>query len=141
MIKLRTIGEIDRVVNNPVLKSENDVAQYTFLTDDGEVYLIANTLAGDDAYIDDATIASGDFLNGFLVRSIEGQELVADEKHIAYGSNQSYANITAGTTLFTINSNGKLAIASQAPSTGVYFKATGKCRLTGKAVVLKVLVA
>lgn len=150
MIKLRTLGEIDRVVNNPVLKSANAVAQYTFLTDDGEVYLIANSIAGDNAYIDDVTIPAGEFLNGFLVRSLETQELVVDEKHITYGTGKSYDDLkvadptatpAVAATLLTIGNDGKLAVAASAPESGLYFKVTDKCRLTGNAVVLKVMLA
>lgn len=66
--------------------------------------------------------------------------MVADEKHIAYGVGESYASITAGTTLLTVNGSGKLAIAQSAPASGVYFKVTDKCTLTGKAVKIKVMV-
>ena len=141
MIKVRTIGGLDRVISNPVLKAATDVANYTFLTDDGDVYLITNTITGDDAYKEGVVFAAGEYLDGYLVKSLEGLELVADEKHIAYAEGAKYNDITAGTTLMTINENGKLAVAQAAPASGIYFKVTEKGRLTEKAVVIKVIVA
>lgn len=140
MIKVETIGMLDRAVVNPVIKSESDVKNYTFITHDGDLYLITNTIVGDDSYVDDVVLKAGECLNGYLVKAFEGQNLVVDEKHIAYGDNEDYTKITAGTTLFTVD-GGKLKIAGSAPETGVYFKAVEKTRLTGNAVKVKVVIA
>ena len=141
MIRIETIGQLDVAKNNPVLKSQTATANYSFITDNGDLYLIANTITGDNAYVDDNTIAAGDYLNGFLVKAWEGQKLIADEKHIAYASNKSYADIVAGTTLMKANSGGKLEVIANAPASGVYFKVTDKVTLTQKAVKIKVIVA
>lgn len=141
MIKTRTIGGIEKVIINPVLKSTSDITNYTFITDSGDVYLVSNTLTGDFSYQEDVVFKAGEYLNGYLIKSLEGLELVADEKHIAYGTSEDYDDIVAGTTLLGVDSDGKLAILSSAPSSGVYFKVTEKCRLTEKAVVIKVLIA
>lgn len=140
MIKVETIGMIDNAVLNSVLQSEKEVANYQFITDDGDTYLVCNTVAGDDAYIDDVKFAAGEYLNGYNVKAWEGQKLVVDDKHIAYDSEKTYADLVAGTTLLTVNAQGKLAVASVAPESGVYFKVTDKCRLTGNAVKVKVYV-
>lgn len=145
MIKVRTIGGIDKVVVNPVLKSAAAVANYTFVVDDGDAYLVTNTLVGDDAYREGVVFAAGEYLNGYLVKSLEGLELVADEKHIAYDEDEDYEDITAGTTILGIDTSdsavkGKLYVLEAAPASGVYFKVTEKCRLTEKAVVIKVCV-
>lgn len=141
MIKVETIGMLDNAVLNSVLKSENEVANHQFITDDGDTYLVSNTVAGDDAYVDDITFAAGEYLNGYLVKAWEGQKLIVDEKHIAYASGKSYADIAADTTLLTVNTDGKLSVATTAPTSGVYFKVTDKCRLTEKAIKVKVIVA
>lgn len=141
MIKVETIGMIDNAVLNSVLQSAKEVANYQFITDDGDTYLVCNTIAGDDAYIDDVKFAAGEYLNGYNVKAWEGQKLVVDDKHIAYDSNKTYADLIAGTTLLTVNAEGKLAVASVVPESGVYFKVTDKCRLTGNAVKVKVYVA
>lgn len=141
MIKVETIGMIDNAVLNSMLQSAKEVANYQFITDDGDTYLVCNTVAGDDAYIDDVKFAAGEYLNGYNVKAWEGQKLVVDDKHIAYDSNKTYADLIAGTTLLTVNAEGKLAVASVAPESGVYFKVTDKCRLTGNAVKVKVYVA
>ncbi len=141
MIKVETLGMLDVAKVNPVLTSESDVQNYAFITVDGITYLVANTLAGDDCYKEDVTIKAGEYLNGFNLKAWEGQKLVVDEKHIAYGEDEDYADITTGTTLLTIAASGKLEIADAAPATGVYFKVTDKTTLTGNAVKAVVLVA
>ena len=93
------------------------------------------------AYRDDVTFAAGEYLNGYNVAAWAGQKLVADEKHIAYAEGKSYTDIVAGTTLLATNTDGKLEVVTDAPATGVYFKVTDKCRLTGNAVKVKVYVA
>ena len=140
MIKCELIGMLDNAVLNSVLKSDTEVANYQFITDDGETYLVANTVTGDDAYVDDVTFAAGEYLNGYNVKAWEGQKLVIDEKHIAYASNKSYADIVAGTTLLKVASSGKLEVTADAPTSGIYFKVTDKCRLTGNAVKAKIVV-
>lgn len=141
MIKVETIGMIDNAVLNSVLKSVNEVANYQFITDDGDTYLVSNTVTGDDAYVDDVTFAAGEYLNGYNVKAWEGQKLVIDDKHISYASGKTYADIVAGTTLLKVADSGKLEIADAAPESGVYFKVTDKCRLTGNAVKAKVIIA
>lgn len=141
MIKTETIGMLDIAKLNPVITSEDDTANYQFITHDGNAYLVANTLSGDDYGKEDVTIKAGEYLNGYLVKAWEGQKLVIDEKHIAYGVSEDYAAITAGTTLLTIGDDGKLEISATAPAEGVYFKVTDKTTLTGKAVKALVVVA
>lgn len=142
MITCETIGMFDVAKVNPVIKSANAVANYSFITDDGDLYLIMNTVVGDKAYTDDNTFAAGEYLNGYLVKAWESQKLVVDKKHIKFGDGQTYASsITAGTTLMTVDSTtGKLQIAQSAPASGIYFKVTDKCTLTEEAVKVKVIV-
>lgn len=140
MIKVETLGMLDVAKVNPVLKSETDVNNYSFLTSDSDLYLISNTITGDDAYREDVVIPAGEYLNGYLVKAWEGQKLVIDDKHIAYATGKKYSDLVAGTTLLTANADGKLAVATTAPTSGVYFKITDKCSLTGKAVKVKVIV-
>lgn len=137
MIKARTIGMLDNAVINPVLTSTSNVANYTFITDGDETYLIANTVNGDDSYFDDVTFAAGEYLNGYNLRPWVGQEIVADDRHIAYETEKSYAALTVGGYL-TIDKNGKLVMATAAPESGYYFVIAGKTRLTGNAVILTV---
>ena len=140
MIKCVTLGMIDGSVNNPVIKLTTDTKNYQFVTVDGDVYLISNTLAGDDYGKEDVTFKAGEYLDGYLVKKWDTQKLDVDEKHIAYAESKGYADLAVGTIL-TINSDGKLAVAAAAPTSGVYFKVTAKCRLTEKAVRVKVVVA
>ena len=141
MIKLETLGMYDIAKINPVLTSQSDVSNYSFITVDGILYLVMNTITGDNSYIDDAVIPAGEFLNGYQVDAWLGQKLVADEKHISYGSGVDYDDITAGTTLLKPKSDGTLEIASTAPQSGIYFKVTDKVVLTENAVKMKVMTA
>lgn len=141
MIKFETIGMNDVAKVNPVLKVTTEVANDSFLTDNGIEYLIHNELSGDDSYRDGVKFPAGTYLNGYNLKAFEGQKLVIDEKHITYGSGEDYSDITAGTTLLKIGTDGNLAITATAPTTGVYFKVTDKVTLTGKAVKALVIVA
>ena len=136
MIKVETLGMIEIAKINPVLKSEKDVHNYDFITVNDILYLIANTIVGDDAYLKDVVIKAGDYLNGYQVDAWVGQKLVVDEAHIAYADDKTYADLNVDDVL-TVNDEGKLAVGS-APESGIYFKVTDKVTLTEKAV--KVLV-
>lgn len=141
MIKCETIGMWDVAKNNPLLTSSSEVANYTFITNNGITYLVFNTVVGDDIYKDDVTFPAGTKLRGFDVSAWVNQKLVIDGKHIAYGVGQTIANATVGKYL-TITEAGKLAIADSAPESGVYFKITDVgVTLTEKAVKALVCVA
>ena len=141
MIKFETVGMYDDARNNPTLKSTSDVKNHSFLTVDGILYFIDNTIAGDNAYREGVVIPAGEFLRGYDVRAFEGQKLVADEKHIKYAAKKTYADIVAGTTLMSANADGQLEVITSAPTSGVYFKVTDKTVLTENAVKVLVMVA
>lgn len=140
MIKCETLGMYEVSKNNPVLTSSSAVANYTFITDNGDLYLIDTVVDGDDYYKRENTIPAYTPLRGFRVADWAGQNLIVDESHIAYGSGEDYDDITAGTTVFAVDQNGKLAIAQSTPTSGIYFKAIKKVTLTQKAVVVRVVV-
>lgn len=142
MIKLETLGEIDRVVVNPVIVSTDDVENYSFITDNDETYLVTNTITGDAAYKDDNVIKAGEYLNGYLVRSLDGQKLVIDGKHISYASGKTYADLAEDDILAVTSTGGKLEVVDKAPDAGVYFQITDVgVRLTEAAVKAKIFVA
>ena len=141
MVKCESIGMIQVAKVNPVLTKNTDVENYSFITVDGDLYVVMNEITGDKAGSASATIKAGEFLNGYLVKAWDTQKLVVDEKHIKYAENKSYADIVAGTTLMGVDaSTGKLEVINAAPSSGVYFKVTDKVVLTEKAVKVKVIV-
>ena len=142
MVKLETIGGLDRVVVNPVIKSASDVKNYDFITDGGDLYLVSNTITGDKAYVDDVTLPAGEYLNGYLLKSIEGQKIVLDGKHIAYADSTDYSALNVGDILVYDNTTNKLKVSVSAPTSGAYFKITDKgLKLTELAVKAVVLVA
>ena len=79
MIKCETLGMLDVAKNNPVLKSDKDVANYSFIVDDGDSYVVMNTNSGDDVYKEGVVIKAGEPLNGFDLKAWEGLRLVIDE--------------------------------------------------------------
>jgi hypothetical protein len=76
MIKVQTLGMYDVAKNNPVLKSATDITNYSFLVDDGDEYVIMQSINGDDSYKEGITIPAGTPLNGFQLKAWEGQNLV-----------------------------------------------------------------
>lgn len=136
MIRFETVGMIEVAKNNPVLTSGSDVKNYSFIKEDGDLYLVMNVITGDDACVDNAVIHAGEPLNCFLVEAWKSQKLVVDGKHITGG----IAVATKDATL-VVGSDGKLATGS-APESGVYFKVTDTgVTLTEPAVKVKVCVA
>lgn len=119
--------------NNPILVSEKDVANYSFITIDNDLYLISNTIVGDDSYRKDVVIKAGDFLNGYLVKAWESQKLVVDGKHVEGG----IAELKSGDVLVA-NVDGKLA---KGDASGVHFVVAEKTTLTEPAIKVKVVVA
>lgn len=136
MIKVETIGMLDVSKNNPILKSESDVKNYSFIKDNDILYLVSNVVTGDDAYKDDYTIKAGEYLNGYVVKAWEGQKLVVDAKHITGGVDA----LVAGTSILVVDeATGKLKTGS---ATGVHFVVTDTdLKLTEKAVKVMVAVA
>lgn len=137
MVKCETLGMIEVCKNNPIIQSQTDVKNYSFIEDDGDLYLISNVISGDKAYVDDAVIPAGEYLNGFLVKSWEGQKLVIDGKHVTGG----IADVEKDAVL-TVAEDGSLEVAEEAPESGVYFKVTDTgIVLTEAAVKAKVVIA
>lgn len=134
MIKVETLGMLDIAKINPVLKSEKEVKNYSFIVDDGVTYLVCNTIVGDDSYKDDVVIPAGEFLNGYDVSAWVNQKLVVDGKHVTNG----VSALEKGAVLVVDEATGKLVSGSAA---GVHFVVTEKVTLTEAAVKVKVAVA
>lgn len=133
MIKVETLGMIEVAKVNPVLKADKDVLNYSFITVDDIVYLVANTVTGDNAYREDVVIPAGEYLNGYALKAWEGQKLVVDGKHITGGVEAA----TVGTVLVPAE-DGTLTTGEAA---GVHLVVTDvNTRLTEKAIKAKVVV-
>lgn len=133
MIKVETLGMLDVAKINPVLKSDKDVANYSFITDDGDVYLVSNTIVGDSSYKENATIPAGEYLNGYLVEAWKGQKLVVDGKHVTGGIDALKKD-----DILVVAEDGTLKTGE---ATGVHFVVTEKVTLTEAAIKVKVAVA
>lgn len=133
MIKFRTVGAIEVSKNIPVLTHTEDVKNYSFMTIDDELYFIDNTIVGDKSYEEGAVIPKGDFLRGFLVKALDGLELVVDEKHVTDGL--SSLNVK---DKLEAQEDGTLKKADSPK--GIYFTVVAKdVTLTEKAVIVKVV--
>lgn len=135
MIKCETLGMLDVAKNNPVLASEKDLPNYSFIVDDGDAYVVMNTVNGDDSYKEGVTIKATEPLNGFLLEAWKGQKLVIDAKHID-GEFATYS--VADTVLVIDEATNKLKVGSAA---GVHFIVKDKTTLTENAVIVKIAVA
>lgn len=113
MIKVETVGMLDRSVNNPVIVAEKDTKNRSFLTYDNILYFIDNTVVGDDAYRENVVIPAGEYLNGYQVKAWEGQKLVIDGKHVTGGID----DLVVGDVL-VVQEDGALA---KGTASGVHF--------------------
>lgn len=135
MIKCETLGMLDVAKNNPVLKSDKDVANYSFIVDDGDSYVVMNTNSGDDAYKEGVVIKAGEPLNGFDLKAWEGQRLVIDGKHI----DGDFATVSVADTVLVIDeATGKLKVGT---GTGINLVVKATTRLTEDAVIAKIVIA
>jgi hypothetical protein len=64
MIKVQTLGMYDVAKNNPTLTSDSDVTNYSFLVDDGDEYVVMQSVNGDDSYKEGCVIKAGNPING-----------------------------------------------------------------------------
>lgn len=133
MVKVETIGMYDVAKINPTLVSDKAVKNYSFVTVDDILYLINNTVVGDDSYKEDISIPAGDKLNGYVVKAWEGQKLVVDAKHVVGG----ISTLSKGDVLVA-NDEGKLEAGEAA---GVHFVVSEKTTLTEPAIKVVVTVA
>jgi hypothetical protein len=131
MVKVETVGMYDVAKINPTLVAEKAVANYSFITVDGILYLVDNTVVGDDSYKEGIEIPAGDKLNGYVVKAWEGQKLVVDAKHVVDG----IASLNKGDVLVA-NADGKLETGE---AVAVHFIVAEKTTLTEPAI--KVIVA
>lgn len=133
MVKVETIGMYDVAKINPTLVYDKAVKNYSFVTVDDILYLIDNTVVGDDSYKEDISIPAGDKLNGYAVKAWEGQKLVVDAKHVVGG----ISTLSKGDVLVA-NDEGKLKAGEAA---GVHFVVSEKTTLTEPAIKVVVTVA
>ena len=156
MVKVKTIGMIEKnAKNEPTVKAHADLKNGTiFVISSGvtaypaegtsgshqtkDLYIALNSGSGDERFTD-FVIKKDDFVNGYLLRAWENQELIFDESHIEYGENQSYASLAVGTKLVATNS-GKFKIESNVANYGLYFEITEKLQFCGNGISAKIVI-
>lgn len=135
MIKFETIGGIEAAKINPTITSDKAVKNYSFITVEDILYIVMNTVNGDDSYVDDITFEAGEYLDGIDVKSLENLKLIVDGKHITDG----VADLTKGSTLIVADDG---TLKTGTATDGVYFEVTDTgIRLTEAAVKVRVKVA
>lgn len=136
MIKFETIGMLDRVVVDPTIKIQATVSNYAFITYNDQLYLVDNPLTPDKPNTEGRQFAAGECLYGSLVKSLDGQKLVIDGKHIDGG----LTNIAVGDIL-VVGDDGLLEPGTITDA-GVYFLVTDlNARLTERAIKAKIFLS
>lgn len=153
MVKVYTVGMLEHnAKNDPVVIADGDTINgylFTIGADgkaDAPVAGASGALQGDNLYIalndfpgdhrgTNQKIKDGDFLNAYQLKAWEGMYLELDEDNIAYGSGESYASITAGTTNLVAGTAGKFAIAASVTYYHMYFKVVEKISFRDKKAV------
>ena len=130
--------------NDPTVKAHADVPNgYFFIvsngtsavpTAEGELWVAINTLLGDDRYLADGVIKTGDRLNAYRVKDWDGKELIVTQTNLG----DTVSGLSAGDTLKAANT-GKLAKAGI--NTTVTFKVVDKIQYLGEAGVRVKVVA
>ena len=159
MVKLESIGMFKTAKNDPTIVADGDTINgYIFTkgsdgkadapvsgtseaTQTSNLYIALNEINGDYSYYPNTKIADGAFLNGYLLKAWDGQNLVVNEDNISYASGEDYSDITAGTTTLTVGTDGKLAINATTTYYGMYFLVTKKVAFCGNGVEVKIVVA
>ena len=155
MIKVYEISQIEKTgVGDGTVKAAAGGTKNFFLgiVTDGVVVsapttglgikLIANYGRGDDIYKDFVTPA-GELVTAWDVSAWKGKCLQVSPDSITYGSSETYASITAGTTLMNAGADGNFHIMtsnSDISDGGVYFKVVKKIDFDGNGVLVEVIV-
>lgn len=101
----------------------------------GELWVAINTPLGDDRYLADVTIKSGDRLNSYRVKDWDGKELIVTQANVT----DTISGLSAGDTL-KADATGKLAAAGI--NTTVTFTVLEKINYFGApAIRVKVVAA
>lgn len=163
MVKLESIGMFKTAKNDPTIVADGDtingyictkgsdgkadapVAGTSEATQTSNLYIALNEINGDYSYYPNTKIADGAFLNGYLLKAWDGQNLVVNEDNISYASGEDYSDITAGTTVMVAYTDGKLRIADgttlKTAEHAITFAVTDKVQMDGNAIVVKIAVA
>jgi hypothetical protein len=155
MVKLNSIGMFKTEKNDPTIKAHADIANGYLCTLDGsktkapvagasdatqtdDLYIVLNTIVGDNRYDAETTIASGDYCNTFIVKQWENQKLIVTTDSITFETGINYASISAGTTKFVAGTDGKFNISTDTSYHGVYFDCVEKLQYNGDAIAVVV---
>ena len=158
MIKLKTIGMIEKnAKGDPTVKAHQDLqngslhivsnglTEFPKAGSSGDkqtknICIALNTNSGDKQY-SDFVIEKGDFVNSYLLKAWENQEIIFDESHITYAESQDYSKINPGETKLVAGTDGNFKIETDISNYGIYFEVTNKLQFNGNAISAKIVCA
>ena len=119
----------------------NGVVATTALTGTGAgLKLFSNYGKGDDMY-KEFTVPNGEKMTATDITAWVGKQLQVTPESITYGNGESYANITAGTTILKAGSDGNLGIVANANTGDICFKVKEKINFGGNGVLVDIVKA
>ncbi len=150
MLKVKTIGMInDNKKSFPIVKAHADIINGYFctITDEAtvaptadtakgaDIYVVMNTINGDDSYTD-AVVKAGENVNAFLVKQWDKQNLQLNVNHLttAYGS-------VAKDDKLVIDATGKLVKQADVTGYAIYFRVVKKIQFAGNGLEVQIVVA
>lgn len=156
MIKFYEIGQIEKLaIGDGTIKAKAGGTKNGFIgavasgvvanasTDGVGLKLFENYAKGDDAYVWDTVVASGELMTAWDVEAQAGRKIQVSPESITYATGDNYASITEGTTLMGAGIDGNLTIianTSGIATGGVYFKVNKKINFGGNGVLAEVAV-
>lgn len=144
MIKLETLGMHKNIKNDPTVKAHADIDNgYVFTIGAGHVTAAptADTAKGvdlwfahneryDDNRYTDAKIAAGEYVNAYLLKEFDHQNLIIDEDSLT----TAYASLAVGDTM-VVDTNGKFAKETTLTGYKVYVTIVEKMKYGTKDAV------
>lgn len=157
MVHLKTIGMLEKnMKNDPTIKAHTIIQNGTIFTvldkltqfpADGttvnpqtkDLYIALNISDGDNRYTE-FNIEQDDYVNAFLLRAWDTQEIIFNEKHMTYDTGEDYNNIAVGAKLVA-GPDGKFKTTSSPENYGIIFIVTEKVQFNGDAFTVKIVVS
>lgn len=144
MIKLETIGMYKNVKNDPTVKAHAEIPNgYVFTINADhktaaptattakalDLWFAMNTRYDDDRHTD-AKIAQDEYVNAYLLKEFDHQNLIVDEDNLTTAA----TSLAVGDTL-VVDTNGKFAKETTLTGYKVYLKIVEKIQMGEKAAV------
>lgn len=150
MLKAKTVGMInDNKKSFPTVKAHADILNGYFCTitdtatvaptadsaKGADLHVAMNTINGDDSYRD-VGIKQGEYVNAFLVKQWDKQNLQLNDKHLT----NAYTTVAKDDKL-VVDTDGKLVKKSDVTGFAIYFRVVDKIQFCGNGLEVQIVVA